>query len=612
MTPGKKQAFEPTGLIPRSIVRTFERFYKQLLPKTKYSAIREYRISRYQVLVSIRCLCTLLILPLVTRVITNWLIFSYALPQIKYFWDVTYQDEHVFSEIDQFSQVLFFDSLLDTAPSHVISSLPNTRSIGTSNVFPVQNDGKKVLLLTYPFKKADKNYKNHQVSNNSFYLPNSLASPQAKVSKDSFWSKPAVLTPFCIGTPWSMHSTACEEIFTMKASTPFFLHSTKGLSYATRKLPESTECLSYAMELDKHSIFSNFENRVQKNFRDEASYLDLTQTKPLPSESKYTNLKSMRDMALAKEKKYSNFISKDKNNGIFCLASYPQDNSASFISRNFLETEDESKANQETSLNQVRAKLIRKDLRSMSLVDDPYLLPYGIVKAQSFDEQQISWRLSNATKCTTAPFGETKENEKFFNLDLLSSTNISSDEAAHDIPFFLTNTSSDQKGMKKDYQEKYLEMAQNGNKNVQDQVLQNKIFELAESSHFHALQSVTNVFADLSSILVLIFLLITLKPEITILKSFLVEVIYNLSDTTKSFLLILMTDLLVGFHSPRGWETLFSLILHHFGLPENQDFVFLFVATLPVILDTVFKYWIFRHLNKISPSTVATYHNMIE
>lgn len=150
------------------------------------------------------------------------------------------------------------------------------------------------------------------------------------------------------------------------------------------------------------------------------------------------------------------------------------------------------------------------------------------------------------------------------------------------------------------------------NKNVQDQALQNKIFSLAESSHFHALQSVTNVFADLSSILVLIFLLITLKPEITILKSFLVEVIYNLSDTTKSFLLILMTDLLVGFHSPRGWETMFSLILHHFGLPENQDFVFLFVATLPVILDTVFKYWIFRHLNKISPSTVATYHNMIE
>ncbi|CAL5225752.1 cemAHiC_scaffold_21, partial [Coccomyxa viridis] len=35
-------------------------------------------------------------------------------------------------------------------------------------------------------------------------------------------------------------------------------------------------------------------------------------------------------------------------------------------------------------------------------------------------------------------------------------------------------------------------------------------------------------------------------------------------------------------------------------------------AAFPVFLDTIFKYWIFRYLNKISPSTVATYHNMIE
>jgi hypothetical protein len=76
--------------------------------------------------------------------------------------------------------------------------------------------------------------------------------------------------------------------------------------------------------------------------------------------------------------------------------------------------------------------------------------------------------------------------------------------------------------------------------------------------------------------------------------------------------LILGTDLLVGFHSPRGWEIAIEVLLRHFGLPENQDFIFLFVAAFPVFLDTIFKYWIFRYLNKISPSTVATYHNMIE
>ena len=103
-----------------------------------------------------------------------------------------------------------------------------------------------------------------------------------------------------------------------------------------------------------------------------------------------------------------------------------------------------------------------------------------------------------------------------------------------------------------------------------------------------------------------------MRPQIIILKSFLTESIYSLSDTTKSFLLILITDLLVGFHSPRGWEISIELFLKHLGWPENQDFIFLFVATFPVFLDTVFKYWIFRYLNKISPSTVATYHNMIE
>jgi CemA family len=103
-----------------------------------------------------------------------------------------------------------------------------------------------------------------------------------------------------------------------------------------------------------------------------------------------------------------------------------------------------------------------------------------------------------------------------------------------------------------------------------------------------------------------------MKPQIIILKSFLAESLYNLSDTTKSFLLILLTDLLVGFHSPRGWEVVIEILLRNFGFPENEDFILLFVATFPVLLDTVFKYWIFRYLNQISPSTVATYHNMIE
>ena len=144
------------------------------------------------------------------------------------------------------------------------------------------------------------------------------------------------------------------------------------------------------------------------------------------------------------------------------------------------------------------------------------------------------------------------------------------------------------------------------------QDFQTKTLELAICYNQQSIEAITNVFGDFAPFITISLLFFLMKPQIIILKSFLTESIYSLSDTTKSFLLILLTDLLVGFHSPRGWEIFIEIVLRHFGLPENQDFIFLFVATFPVLLDTVFKYWIFRYLNQISPSTVATYHSMIE
>ena len=149
-------------------------------------------------------------------------------------------------------------------------------------------------------------------------------------------------------------------------------------------------------------------------------------------------------------------------------------------------------------------------------------------------------------------------------------------------------------------------------KELLQQEIQEKTIELAIHYNQQSIVALTNLFGDFITFGVISFLIIWMKPQIIILKSFLTESIYSLSDTTKSFLLILGTDLLVGFHSPRGWEIGLEFILRHFGFPENQDFIYLFVATFPVLLNTVFKYWIFRYLNQISPSTVATYHSMIE
>ena len=142
--------------------------------------------------------------------------------------------------------------------------------------------------------------------------------------------------------------------------------------------------------------------------------------------------------------------------------------------------------------------------------------------------------------------------------------------------------------------------------------MKNKALELATEYNIESANAITSILADILSILAFITILIVSKRQLSILKSFINELIYGLSDTAKAFLIILFTDIFVGFHSPHGWEVIIEAILRHFGLPESRDFIFLFISTFPVILDTVFKYWIFRYLNRISPSAVATYHNMNE
>ncbi|MEM9271899.1 MAG: proton extrusion protein PcxA [Cyanobacteria bacterium P01_F01_bin.143] len=144
------------------------------------------------------------------------------------------------------------------------------------------------------------------------------------------------------------------------------------------------------------------------------------------------------------------------------------------------------------------------------------------------------------------------------------------------------------------------------------QKVQEKAGELAEEYRDRGINAIGNIFADICSLIAFTAIVFFCKREISIIKSFLDEIIYGLSDSAKAFLIILLTDMFVGYHSPHGWEVILKAIANHFGLAENRDFDFLFIATFPVILDTVLKYWIFRYLNRISPSSVATYKNMNE
>nr|QVD43811.1 envelope membrane protein [Primula obconica subsp. fujianensis]QVD43894.1 envelope membrane protein [Primula obconica subsp. fujianensis] len=100
------------------------------------------------------------------------------------------------------------------------------------------------------------------------------------------------------------------------------------------------------------------------------------------------------------------------------------------------------------------------------------------------------------------------------------------------------------------------------------------------------------------------------NEELVILNSWAQEFLYNLSDTIKAFSILLLTDLCIGFHSPHGWELMIGSVYKYFGFVQNDQIISGLVSTFPVILDTIFKYWIFRYLNRLSPSLVVIYHSM--
>ncbi|AFY42375.1 envelope membrane protein [Nostoc sp. PCC 7107] len=139
-----------------------------------------------------------------------------------------------------------------------------------------------------------------------------------------------------------------------------------------------------------------------------------------------------------------------------------------------------------------------------------------------------------------------------------------------------------------------------------------KAIEIAQEFRWKSKDAISNIFADFISLVAFAVVVANGKREIAAIKSFMDEIIFGLSDSAKAFVIILFTDIFVGFHSPHGWEVILEGLAEHLGVAPNESLIFLFIATFPVILDTVVKYWIFRYLSRLSPSALATYKEMNE
>jgi hypothetical protein len=137
-----------------------------------------------------------------------------------------------------------------------------------------------------------------------------------------------------------------------------------------------------------------------------------------------------------------------------------------------------------------------------------------------------------------------------------------------------------------------------------------KARELKEEADQESTHAVKNVLADLFGLLGFALVCLFGQRDIQVLRGFIDEQVYGLSDSAKAFAIIMFTDIFVGYHSPEGWTVLLEGVAEHFGLPAQEGYILLFIATFPVVLATIFKYWIFRYLNRVSPSSVATLRNM--
>lgn len=139
--------------------------------------------------------------------------------------------------------------------------------------------------------------------------------------------------------------------------------------------------------------------------------------------------------------------------------------------------------------------------------------------------------------------------------------------------------------------------------------LAHKAKELNQEFVGKSRDALSNRFADLVAFGVFIFILLTHNEKMAALNTFFYYLLSILSDSAKAFILILSTDIFVGFHSAHGWEVLLEWVAHHLGLAANHALIFVFIATVPVILDTLIKYGIFQ-FSQVSQTTVAAFKSM--
>ncbi|KAG5017937.1 hypothetical protein AAZX31_08G349700 [Glycine max] len=140
--------------------------------------------------------------------------------------------------------------------------------------------------------------------------------------------------------------------------------------------------------------------------------------------------------------------------------------------------------------------------------------------------------------------------------------------------------------------------------------LRHRALELREEWRLENRRAFANIWSDTVYGISLFILLYFNKSKVALLKFTGYKIINNISDTGKAFLIILITDIFLGYHSESGWQTLLEIIVEHYGLEVDQSAITIFICLVPVVIDACVKLWLFKFLPRLSPSVTNIFQEM--
>ncbi|KAL6654913.1 hypothetical protein ACP70R_008378 [Stipagrostis hirtigluma subsp. patula] len=132
--------------------------------------------------------------------------------------------------------------------------------------------------------------------------------------------------------------------------------------------------------------------------------------------------------------------------------------------------------------------------------------------------------------------------------------------------------------------------------------LREKAIELRDDWRLENRKAFANIWSDMVYGIVLFLLIVFNQSQVAMLKFTGYKLLNNISDNGKAFLIILVSDILLGYHSESGWHTMVEVILEHYGLEADEAAVTFFVCLVPVALDVLIKFWVYKYLPRLSPT----------